>query len=132
MLPAIAVLHVRHTPVRSSGAILATIAGIATATVGLAASVMLDLRPAALVVLGVWWWTMGKMWAETDVMPRTFGLATATLAAVALAGALLFVITSQLVQPGTTAAGQAWTIVHFVIGLWLIALATALRGRAKT
>src|SRR5207244_2528616 len=77
LLPGIAVLHVRHAAVRQSGAILATIAGAAVATVGLAGSANLDVRPAALFVLGLWWWTIGKMWVETRGMPRPFGLATA-------------------------------------------------------
>ena len=126
MLPPIAVLHVRQTAVRSSGAILATIAGTATVTVGLAGSVSLDLRPAALVVLGIWWWTMGKMWVETAVMPRALGLATATLAVLALGGAAALVVIPDLLQPGALGAGQAWTILQLVVGLWLFALAGAL------
>ena len=126
MLPAIAVLHVRHGAVRASGAMLGTIAGTATVTVGLAGSVALDLRPAALVVLGVWWWTIGKMWVETAVLPRTLGIATATLAVLAFGGALVLVLSADFLLPGAAAAGQAWTIVQVVIGLWLFALAGAL------
>ncbi len=126
MLPAIAVLHVRHTTVRQSGAILGTIAGVATVTVGLAGSVALDLRPAALVVLAVWWWTMGKMWAETGVMPRLLGIVTATLAVIASAGAGVLALSSDLLMPGAVAAGQAWTIAQMAIGLWLLGLAIAL------
>ncbi len=126
MLPAIAVLHVRQAALRPSGAILATIAGTATVTVGLAASVALDLRPGALVVLGVWWWTMGKMWVETAVMPPALGVVTATLAAIAMVGALALVIASDLLIPGSVAAGQAWTVVQAVLGLWLFGLAAVL------
>jgi hypothetical protein len=125
MLPAIAVLHSLHRTVRSSGAVLGTIAGTATVAIGLAASVALDLRPAALVVLGVWWWTIGKMWVETGVMPRVLGLATAALAVLAIVGAALLVLSADLLQPGV-AAGQAWTIVHVVIGLWLLGLSASL------
>src|SRR5947209_1338150 len=64
LLPGIAVLHVRHAAVRQSGAILATIAGAAVATVGLAGSANVDVRPASLLALGLWWWTVGKMWAQ--------------------------------------------------------------------
>ncbi|MEK6620213.1 MAG: hypothetical protein AABZ26_04475 [Chloroflexota bacterium] len=70
MLPAIAILHVRHAQVRQSGAILGTIAGTAMVTVGLGGSVNVDLQPAALVVLGIWWWSIGKTWAETAVLAR--------------------------------------------------------------
>jgi hypothetical protein len=125
MLPAIAVLHSLHRTVRSSGAVLGTIAGTAMVAIGLAGSVALDLRPAALVVLGVWWWTIGKMWVETGVMPRVLGLATAALAVISFVGAAGLVLSADLLQPGV-AAGQAWTLVHVVIGLWLGFLAVAL------
>ena len=125
MLPGIAVLQSLHRPLRSSGAVLGTIAGTATVAVGLAGSVLLDLRPAALVVLGVWWWTIGKMWVETSVMPRALGMATATLAVIAVLGAAVLVLSADLLQPGPV-AGQAWTIVHVVIGFWLLSLAFAL------
>src|SRR5205085_10159462 len=85
LLPGIAVLHPRHAAVRQSGAILATIAGAAVATVGLAGSANIDVRPASLFVLGLWWWTIGKMWVQTGVMPRTLGLVTAVLGLVAFA-----------------------------------------------
>jgi hypothetical protein len=125
MLPAIAVLHTLHRPVRSSGATLGTIAGTATVAIGLAGSVALDLRPAALLVLGVWWWTIGKMWVETSVMPRVLGFATAALAVIAFLGVAVLALSADLLQPGAI-AGQAWTIVHIVIGLWLWSLAAAL------
>jgi hypothetical protein len=131
MLPALAVLHVRHTAVRSSGAMLATVAGTATVIVGLAGSVALDLRPAALVVLGTWWWTMGKMWVQTAVMPRALGIATATLAVVALVGALALVVSTDLLVPGAVAAGQAWTIAQAVLGVWLLGLAAGLWGSTE-
>jgi hypothetical protein len=129
MLPAVAVLHVRHAPARTSGAVLATIAGTATVAAGLAGSVILDLRPAALLVLGIWWWTMGKMWIETALLPPAFGFATATLAVLAFAGGLVLTVSSELLVPGTVAAGQAWTIVQAVLGLWLLALAGILATR---
>jgi hypothetical protein len=131
MLPGVAVLHSLHRAVRSSGAVLGTIAGTATVAVGLAGSVALDLRPAALVVLGVWWWTIGKMWVETGVMPRAFGVATATLAVVAFVGAAALVLGAGLLQPGIS-AGQAWTVVHVAIGLWLLGLAAGLWSAARS
>ena len=125
MLPAIAVLHGRHSAVRDSGAVLALIAGTAAVVVGLAASVALDLRPAALVVLGVWWWTIGKMWATTSVLPAIFGLVTATLGVLAFVGAGALLVASDALVPGL-AAGQSWTAVHAAIGAWLVALAAVL------
>ena len=128
MLPAIAVLHMRHAAARSSGAMLATIAGTATVAVGLIAAIALDLRPTALVVLGIWWWTIGKMWVETALMPRILGIATATLGILAFAGAAALALGADLLVPGAT-AGQAWTVVHVVVGLWLIAIAFSLFKR---
>lgn len=116
MLPAIAVLHVRHGLVRQSGAVLGTIAGTATVAIGLAGSIIWDLRPSALVVLAVWWWTMGKMWAETGILPRPFGVLTATGAALVLVAALLL----SLPGPGV------WAATQIVIGTWLLFLAALL------
>src|SRR5207245_1200656 len=70
LLPLIASLHVRHEPLRRSGAVLGTIAGASVVTLGLGAAANTDLIPAALFVRGVWWWTIGKTWAETGVLPR--------------------------------------------------------------
>jgi hypothetical protein len=139
LLPAIAVLHVRHAAVRQSGAILGTIAGAAVATVGLAGSANVDVRPASLFVLGMWWWTIGKMWAQTGVMPRTFGRVTAALGLAAFvfvplqafSPTLLSVmprsLTDALAQPYFSAA-------HLAIGAWLLALAATFareRGAAE-
>jgi hypothetical protein len=129
MLPAIAVLHVRHAPVRQSGAILATIAGTTTVAVGLAASVVPELRPAALVVMAVWWWTAGKMWIETAVMPRALGIVTAGLGAIALVASPYAALRGSIFFAGTTPAGPGWTTVHLLIAAWLIALAAALAWR---
>ena len=121
-------LHVRHAAVRQSGAILGTIAGAAVATVGLADSANVDVRPASLFVLGLWWWTIGKLWTQTGVLPRPFGVATAALGLVAFglvpleAFSPLFISTmprslaDALAQPYFSAA-------HLVLGLWLLALA---------
>ena len=120
-------LHVRHAAVRQSGAILGTIAGAAVATVGLAGSANVDVRPASLFVLGIWWWTIGKMWAQTGVLPRTFGRVTAALGLVAFVfvplqafsatlGSIMPSLADALVQPYFSAA-------HLVIGAWLVALA---------
>jgi hypothetical protein len=113
MLPGIAVLHVRHARVRESGAILGTIAGTAVVAVGLSGAANVDLRPAALFILGIWWWTIGKMWAETNVLPRTFGLATAGIGLFAFALVPAEVILGELV----------FSAAHALLGAWLLALA---------
>jgi hypothetical protein len=130
------VLHVRHAAVRQSGAILGTIAGAAVATVGLAGSANVDVRPASLFVLGMWWWTIGKLWAETGVMPRTFGTTTAVLGlcAFALVPLEAFSATFVAVMPRSLADALAqpyFTAAHLVLGLWLLALASTF-ARAST
>jgi len=139
LLPAIAVLHVRHAAVRQSGAILGTIAGAAVATVGLAGSANVDVRPASLFVLGMWWWTIGKMWIQTGVLPRTFGRVTAALGLVAFALVPLEAFSPAWlsVMPRSLADALAqpyFSIAHVAIGAWLIALATTFareRGAAE-
>lgn len=129
LLPAIAVLHVRHATVRQSGAILGTISGAAVATVGLAGSANIDVRPAALFVLGMWWWTIGKMWVQTGVMPRTFGRITAALGLAAFAlvplEAFSSSLTAVLPRPIADALAQPYfSAAHLVLGVWLIGLAS--------
>ena len=131
LLPAIAVLHVRHTAVRQSGAILGTIAGAAVATVGLAGSANIDVRPASLFVLGMWWWTIGKMWAQTGVLPRTFGRVTAALGLVAFVLMPLEAFSTSLVSvmPRSLADALAqpyFAVAHLAIGAWMLGLAATL------
>jgi hypothetical protein len=119
---------VRHAVVRQSGAILGTIAGAAVATVGLAGSANIDVRPASLFVLGMWWWTIGKMWAETGVMPRTFGRVTAALGVAAFAFMPLEAFSGTLISimPRSLADALAqpyFAVAHLAIGAWLLALA---------
>jgi hypothetical protein len=118
---------VRHATVRQSGAILGTIAGAAVATVGLAGAANVDVRPASLFVLGMWWWTIGKLWAQTGVMPRTFGRVTAALGLVAFVFVPLeaFSATLSSVMPRSLADALAqpyFTVAHLAIGAWLLAL----------
>ena len=129
MLPAIAVLHVRHRSARHSGAILGTIAGLATVAVGLGGAVNVDLRPAALIVLGIWWWTVGKLWAETDILPRGFGLLTATIGALAIAAT--FLEAGRLGMEIKLGAPEiaVWPVAGGALGLWLLALAATLMRR---
>ena len=65
------------------------------------------------------------MWVQTGVMPRVLGFATAELAVLAILGAGALVLSADLLQPGVM-AGQAWTLVHVVVGLWLLALSAVL------
>ena len=119
LLPVLAVLQVRHAAVRQSGAILGSAAGMATITVGIAASANPDLVVPALFVRGVWWWTIGKLWAETGVLPRLFGTATMVLAVMALGGAVLS-------APMTMDAETLWRSERIILGLWSLTLAFGL------
>lgn len=126
MLPAIAVMHGRHTLVRQSAAFLGTIAGNATVTVGLGGSVNADLRPAALFVLGIWWWTIGKMWVQTRALPPKLGWGTASLGVLALVGT--FAESANIlsaVVPGYPDIG-VWALGHIALGLWLFAVSFVL------
>lgn len=136
LLPAIAVLHVRHLAVRQSGAILGTIAGAAVATVGLAGSANVDVRPASLFVLGMWWWTIGKMWTQTGVMPRTFGYVTAALglASFVLVPLEAFSPAFVAVMPRSLADALAqpyFSAAHLTLGTWLAVLAWIFARRAR-
>ena len=115
----IAVLHVRHAAVRQSGAILGTSAATAAVTVGLAASANMDLVVAALLVRGIWWWTIGKMWAETGVVPRWLGVPTMILGALAIA-------TAVASAPMTMSAAMLWMAERLILGAWTLALALAI------
>ena len=128
LLPAIAVLHVRHAGVRQSGAILGTIAGAAVATVGLAGSANIDVRPASLFVLGMWWWTIGKMWVQTGVLPPAFGRVTAALGLIAFVTVPIeaFSASFTAVMPRSLADALAqpfFSAAHVALGVWLFALA---------
>ena len=135
ILPFVAVLHARNAPHRRSGTILGTITGGAVATVGLAGATNVDVRPASLVVLGMWWWTIGKMAVETGSLPRLLGRVTAGL------GALSFVVVpleafgpalgAVIPRSAADAIAQPWFAgAHVVLGLWLLAVAaTCVRQR---
>ncbi len=119
LLPIVAVLHVRHETVRRSGAVLATAAGTATVAIGVAASASGGIVVAALFVRGIWWWTAGKTWAETGVLPRPLGVATMALAALTLAAA---VASAPLGLPTET----LWLAERLLLALWTLALSFAL------
>lgn len=131
MLPVIAVLHPLHRSFRSSATILGTIAGTAAVAVGLLGAVNVDVRPAALFVLGIWWWTIGKVWFETGALPRAMGLPTAALGALALAGGIFESFDTGLaaVRPGVLDL-PVWAAGQLALGAWLVALAAAM-GRSR-
>jgi hypothetical protein len=115
----IASLHTKHEPLRGSGTVLGTIAGASVVTLGLGAAANVDLIPAALFVRGIWWWTIGKMWAETGAVPRWLGVPTMVLA-------VLTIATAVASAPMTMSASVLWTGERVVLGLWTLALAFAL------
>jgi hypothetical protein len=117
VLPAVASLHVRHALVRQSGALLGTIAGVGVAIFGYAAAALAAFIPAALFVTGLWWWTIGKMWAETGVLPRAFGWLTMTLAIGCFASLAAFAYSGGVFTPVPDLP------VRLVMGAWLIVLA---------
>jgi len=119
MLPMLAVLHVRHLVVRQSGAMLGTISGTAAAIVGIAASAAPDLAVAALFVRAIWWWTIGKMWWETGVLPRWLGAITLGLAA----GEFALVLA---LGPLGVEMDAVWLALRALLGLWLFLLSFAL------
>lgn len=125
LLPPIALLHVRFAAVRPQAAILATLAGAATAVAGVAALALDDLEPAALFFLGMWWWVTGKFIAESGALPRRFGQLTAAAAPLvfaALAANLLGL------RP------YSWSAPRLALALWLLVLASLLYrelGRPK-
>ena len=112
MLPAIASLHVRHLLVRQSGAVLGTIAGVSVVALGAVAGFADGLVPAAFFVCGVWWWTIGKMWAETQVVPAGFGFFTEALAVICFLYGAASVFGSVPELP-----------LRLLLGAWLIFLA---------
>jgi len=124
LLPVIASLHVRHEPLRRSGAVLGTIAGASVVTLGLGAAANTDLIPAALFVRGVWWWTIGKTWAETGVLPRAFGWVTAMLAVACFALVAVYAVTGLPMSPPDLP-------LRMILGAWLIVLAGLLWRDAR-
>ena len=119
ILPILAVLHVRHESMKKSGAVLGTAAGIATVTVGIAASGNDTLIVAALFVRAIWWWTIGKLWWETSLMPSWLAVPTMALAVIAFGAAVV-------TAPMGVDAQSIWWTERAILGAWLLALAYAL------
>jgi hypothetical protein len=126
MLPAIASLHIRHALVRQSGAILGTITGTSVVTLGSVAAALTGLIPGAFFVTGMWWWTIGKMWAETSLLPRIFGWVTMALAIVC------FALLAAYAYTGGAFMAVPDLPLRLILGLWLIALAGLLWRDAGT
>ena len=126
MLPAIASLHVRHSVVRQSGAILGTIAGTSVVVLGSVGAAVAGVIPAALFLTGMWWWTIGKMWAETNVLPRILGWVTMALAIVC------FALLGAYATSGGLLAAPPDLLMRLMLGLWLIVIAGFLWRDAGT
>jgi len=123
----LAVLHVRHQSMRESGAVLATVAGTATVTVGIAASGNDALIVAALFVRGIWWWTIGKLWRETSLFPSWLALPTMALAVLAFVAAIATAPMGLGAYAPTGLDTQTiWMEERAVLGLWLLAVSVAL------
>ena len=127
LLPAIAHLHIRHSGVRISGATLALLTGTAAAITGVAGALNVDAQPAAMFALGLWWWTIGKLWAETGVVQRTFGLVTAGAGALVLIASF---VASGLAPLTALAPGvpdlALWDASRPALAVWAIALGIGL------
>ena len=118
LLPAIAVLHVRHLTMRHSGTMLGTMSGGAVVVLGVVAATNPDLVVPALFIRGIWWWTIGKMWWESGVLPPALGLPTMVLAVLALLS-----IAAPLVPLD---AALLWSAGQTLLALWSLLLALAL------
>lgn len=130
LLPAIAHLNIRHSGVRISGATLALITGVAASLAGIGGALNVDAQPAAMFALGLWWWTIGKLWAETGVLSRTFGMLTAGAGAATLLASFvasgLAPLTALL--PGVPDLAL-WDASRGVLAAWSIALGLLLWRR---
>jgi hypothetical protein len=81
-----------------------------------------ETNPASIVVRVVWWWTIGKMWAETGVLPRAFGWIT-------MVGALLFAVVGALTVVGGRVNASPDLALRLLFSGWLVLLAVFLWPR---
>jgi len=123
ILPVLASLHVRHLLVRQSGAVLGTIAGTCVVLLGLGGAQ--ETFPALLMARAVWWWTIGKMWAETNVLPRAFGWITMALAVLCFALVIAYAIAGLPMSPPDLP-------LRIVLGAWLVALGAIVWRDSRT
>ena len=115
----IATLHLRQRAHRDSGATLATIAGTATVTIGVAASVSAEIATAELFVRGVWWWVMGKIWWETATLNRLLGAFTMAIGVLCIAIVLV-------APPFDLDLRSLWLPLRALLGVWLLAVSADL------
>ena len=125
LLPAIAQLHVLHRTVRDSGALLGTLTGTAAVVLGIAQPALPLVSTGALFALGIWWWTIGKLWVQTGLLPALLGATTAALGALAL----LVTLSTPLMRDAYLVIYPFWPVVHGAIALWSFALAISLWRR---
>ena len=129
LLPAIAHLQLRHA-IRGTGATLGTITGVAALLLSVGGALNVDAQPAALFALGMWWWTIGKLWAETGILPAGFGLATAGGGALALLASL---VASGLAPVTALVPGvpdlAPWEASRSPLAAWSVVLALLLWRR---
>ena len=127
LLPAIAHLQLRHSGVRGGGAILGTVTGVAALLLGIGAQLNVDAQPAAMFALGMWWWTIGKLWAETGVISSAFGRITAGAGALALLGSFIAAGIAPLTAllPGVPDLA-VWDASRGALSAWSLALALLL------
>ena len=120
LLPVIASLHIRHEPLRRSGALLGTIAGTCVVLAGLGGAP--ETNPASIVARVVWWWTIGKMWSETNLLPRIFGWVT-------MVGAVLFAAVGASTALGGRVDLSPDVALRLVFAGWLVILSVLLWPR---
>ncbi|HET8567599.1 MAG TPA: hypothetical protein VFM93_01270 [Candidatus Limnocylindria bacterium] len=125
ILPAVASLHARHIGLRASGAVLATIFGTAHAAMSILGTVNVDAQGPAVFLMGVWWWTCGKMWFETATLPRALDLATTALAPVVMLASFAVAVNAPLLAFGAPDL-RVWEVTRVALAVWLVALAAML------
>jgi hypothetical protein len=121
LLQPIATLHVHFAPRGAHAAVMSTLAGTATALLGLVAVLTDDLEPAALFFLGMWWWVVGKFAVQSGSLPSLFGWITAAAGLIAFLAAI-----------GNVFGVGRWTWDGTILALavWLVALAFNFRREA--
>jgi hypothetical protein len=81
-----------------------------------------ETTPASIIVRVVWWWTIGKIWAETGVLPRAFGWTT-------MLGAILFGVVGGFSTLGGRVSESPDLALRLLFSAWLVLLALFLWPR---
>ena len=68
---------------------------------------------------GIWWWTIGKIWSETSLLPHLLGVVTMALAVLAF-------VAAAAAAPLGMSASTLWLAERTILGLWTFAVAIAL------